>query len=280
MMALHVDGLCKRYPGFALDHVGFGVAQGQIMGFIGRNGAGKTTTIKSLFNYVHPDEGHITFFGLPFAENEAKIKQQVGYVGSDAGYYLQKRLRTLTDVTRSFYPGWDESVYRQCLSRFALDETKRLRELSEGMKVKYQLTLALSHHARLLVLDEPTSGLDPASRDDLMELFLDLAEREGVAILFSTHITGDLEKCADAVTYIQNGTILFSGSIDALRGQYVLVRGAEAQLAPERRRGLIGYRAHRGEFNAMAERHHAPDYADFSVTPATLEDVMVYLERM
>ncbi len=279
MTALRIEGLCKRYPSFCLERVGFQVEEGHIMGFIGRNGAGKTTTIKSLFNYVHPDAGRVEFFGRGFSENEAEIKNQVGYVGSDGGYYVQKRLRTVTQVTRSFYPNWDEAVYKDCLARFSLDEGKRIRELSEGMKVKYQLALALSHHARLLVLDEPTSGLDPVSRDDLLELFRGLAEQEGVSILFSTHITSDLEKCADEVTYIQAGRILYTGSLDGLRSAYALITGSEENLTDAQRTRLIGHRCHRGECNAMIPRKIAGDFAAFSVTPATLEDIMVYLER-
>lgn len=279
MTALEISGLCKTYPAFYLDHVSFKVEAGTIMGFIGRNGAGKSTTIKSLFNYVHPDEGAVSFFGLPFAEHEAEIKAKVGYVGSDGGYYIHKRLKKITEVTKSFYPDWDESIYRSCLSRFKLDENKLLKELSEGMKVKYQLTLALSHHARLLVLDEPTSGLDPVSRDDLLELFADLVEKEGVSILFSTHITSDLEKCADEVTYIQNGKILFSGDIRTLRDRYLLVQGTEEALTDELRAEFIGCRIHRGSFNAMVPSELSASLAGFTLTPASIEDVMVYLER-
>lgn len=279
MTALEISGLCKTYPAFYLDHVSFKVEAGTIMGFIGRNGAGKSTTIKSLFNYVHPDAGAVSFFGLPFAENEAAIKAKVGYVGSDGGYYIHKRLKKITEVTKSFYPDWDESIYRSCLSRFKLDENKLLKELSEGMKVKYQLTLALSHHARLLVLDEPTSGLDPVSRDDLLELFADLVEKEGVSILFSTHITSDLEKCADEVTYIQNGKILFSGDIRTLRDRYLLVQGTEEALTDELRAEFIGCRIHRGSFNAMVPSELSASLAGFTLTPASIEDVMVYLER-
>lgn len=279
MTALDISGLCKTYPAFYLDHVSFRVEAGTIMGFIGRNGAGKSTTIKSLFNYVHPDEGAVSFFGLPFTENEAEIKAKVGYVGSDGGYYIHKRLKRITEVTRGFYPDWDEAIYRECLRRFKLDENKLLRELSEGMKVKYQLTLALSHHAELLVLDEPTSGLDPVSRDDLLELFRDLVEKEGVSVLFSTHITSDLEKCADEVTYIQNGRILFTGALDALCGRYVLARGSEEKLTEAIAGALIGCHVHRGEFDAMAPAELAHALGGFTVQPASLEDVMVYLER-
>ena len=279
MATLWIDGLCKKYPAFYLDHVTFEVGEGKIMGFVGRNGAGKTTTIKSLFNYVHPDEGEVYFFGLNFRDNEQEIKSRVGYVGSDGAYYTQKQIRTITDVTKTFYPDWDEEIYRSCLSRFGLDENKKLKELSEGMKVKYQLTLALSHHAQLLVLDEPTSGLDPVSRDDLLELFQDLVEKDRVSILFSTHITSDLEKCADEVTYIQNGKILYSGKRDGFTNKYLLLEGEIAKLTEPELEKLIGYRAHKGEFTAMIPRAFQDEFGAFSVKEPTIEDVMVYLER-
>ena len=279
MATLWIDGLCKRYPGFNLDNVRFEVGEGKIMGFVGRNGAGKTTTIKSLFNYVHPDEGEVYFFGLNFRNNEQEIKKRVGYVGSDGGYYLQKRLGKITEVTKAFYPEWDEKTYRDCLQRFNLDENKKLKELSEGMKVKYQLALALSHHAQLLVLDEPTSGLDPVSRDDLLDLFQDLVEKDGVSILFSTHITSDLEKCADDVTYIQNGRILYSGKRKGLTEKYLLLSGEASKLTEPELGKLIGYRAHHGEFTAMIPRDAQEEFTHFTVTEPTIEDVMVHLER-
>ena len=158
MNVLSVRGLCKRYGSFALRDVSFDVAPGSITGFIGRNGAGKTTTLKSLLDFVHPDAGEALFFGRPLSSDEFGVKQAVGFASGGFGFYPLKRLRTVTDVTRRFYPSWDETAYRRYLALFALDENKRVKELSEGMKVKYALALALSHRARLLVLDEPTSG--------------------------------------------------------------------------------------------------------------------------
>lgn len=204
MNVLSVRGLCKRYGSFALRDVSFDVAPGSITGFIGRNGAGKTTTLKSLLDFVHPDAGEALFFGRPLSADEFGVKQAVGFASGGFGFYPLKRLRTVTDVTRRFYPSWDETAYRRYLALFALDENKRVKELSEGMKVKYALALALSHRARLLVLDEPTSGLDPVSRDELLEIFLQLAQDEGISILFSTHITSDLEK-APTTSYTCGG---------------------------------------------------------------------------
>ena len=161
---LQVQGLTKRYPAFALEEVSFDLRPGAITGFIGRNGAGKSTTFKSLLNLVHPDAGEVRFFGLEFTGHEGEIKSRIGYVPGEFVYYPRKKLGAIVDVTRHFYPNWDEEAYRRCLERFSLEEGKTVSQLSAGMKVKFALTLALSHRAELLLLDEPTSGLDPVSR--------------------------------------------------------------------------------------------------------------------
>jgi len=211
MSIVSVKNLCKEYPAFRLDNVSFELNAGRITGFIGRNGAGKTTTIKSMLNLVHASSGEISYFGLPLCDNEAEIKGRIGYSTGAVNYYPKKKLRDIIAVTKSFYPTWDEAAYREYLELFALDENKTPSELSEGMKVKVNLLLALSHRAEILILDEPTSGLDPFSRDELLELFLELKKR-GVAVLFSTHITSDLEKCADDIVYIRKGKIVAAES--------------------------------------------------------------------
>ena len=209
MPVLEVQGLCKTYPKFRLENVSFQLDKGRIMGLIGRNGAGKTTTLKSLLNLVHPDCGTRTFFGLDLDQHEQEIKCRIGYAGGAVDFYRRKKIRLLADVTKQFYPNWDESAYRKYLDVFALDEDKTPGELSEGMRVKLNLTLALSHHAELLILDEPTSGLDPVSRAELLDVFSILRD-QGTSILFSTHITTDLEACADDVTYLAAGRMIAS----------------------------------------------------------------------
>jgi len=206
MSAVTVCGLCKKYPSFTLDNVSFSLEKGRIAGFIGRNGAGKTTTIKSMLNLVHPDSGEVDYFGMPLNENESKIKQRIGYSTGTISYYPKKKIRDIAAVTKKFFSEWNEDAYKTYLNMFELDENKMTSELSEGMKVKFNLLLALSHNAEVLILDEPTSGLDPFSRDDLLNLFIQLREN-GTAILFSTHITSDIEKCADDIIYIRKGRI-------------------------------------------------------------------------
>lgn len=212
MNVLTVKGLCKSYPSFTLKEVSFALPQGTVMGFVGRNGAGKSTTLKSILGLVHPDKGQVTFMEQDVAQNEQYMKENIGVVLGGIDFYAQKKIKTITDVTRRFYPNWEEEKYRHYLSLFGLDETKRVRELSDGMRVKYLIALALSHQAKLLILDEPTSGLDPVSRDELTELFRAIVADGSRSILFSTHITSDLEKCADHITFIKDGEIFFTGA--------------------------------------------------------------------
>lgn len=206
MSICEVEHLCKDYPAFSLRDVSFCLESGSITGFIGRNGAGKTTTIKAMLNQIHPTAGSVRYFGLPLVGNENEIKQKLGYCSGGVNYYPKKTLRQIAAVTAPFYRQWDDAAYRYYCGLFCLDENKTPSEMSEGMKVKCNLLLALSHHAQLLIMDEPTSGLDPFSRDELTDLFGALKE-EGAAIFFSTHITSDLEKCADRILYIRNGQI-------------------------------------------------------------------------
>ena len=276
MEALSVKGLCKEYPSFSLKDVSFSVEQGTIMGFIGRNGAGKTTTLKSILNLVHPSRGEIRFFGMELEKNELEIKKQIGFVSGGVDYYVKKKIRTITDVTRRFYDDWDEQAYRRYMARFELDENKTPDQLSAGMKVKYALTLALSHRAKLLILDEPTSGLDPVSRDDLLDVFLSL-QREGVSILFSTHITSDLDRCADSITYIRRGEIAASMPLEQFLGQYMAAE-IDADAIPAYISALLIGAKH--GYTAIVNKQDAAKLPAFvRLTPADLETAMIHLEK-
>lgn len=277
MNVLEVEGLCKRYPAFALENVSFHVGAGRICGFIGRNGAGKSTTLGSLTGLVHPDAGAARFFGLDARENETAVKRRIGYVASGVNYYPNKKLRTITRVTRMFYDGWDDAAYARYMRLFNLDENKTPAQLSAGMKVKYALALALSHRAELLILDEPTSGLDPVSRDELLDVFMQLS-REGKAILFSTHITSDLDKCADDIVYIRQGKILAEDTIGDFVQAWRLVQIAdETALSARQRAALVGAKPAKHGLTALAR---AEDAALFeTAAPATLEEIIIHLEK-
>ena len=213
MNTLEVRNLRKVYPAFTLQDVSFAVPAGSVTGLVGRNGAGKSTTLKSLLGLVHPDGGEVRFCGMDTAENEKAFKEEIGVVLGGIDFYPKKKLKTITSVTKKFYVNWDEEAYRRYMSLFALDEQKRVDHLSNGMRVKYLIALALSHGARLLILDEPTSGLDPVSRDELVQLFKALVADGQRSVLFSTHITSDLEKCADAIVYIKEGKVYQAASM-------------------------------------------------------------------
>jgi len=217
MNILSINDISKKYRGFKLENITFDVAKGTIMGLIGRNGAGKSTTLKSILNMVHADRGSVSYFGLDLKENERAIKQHIGFAGGEIEFYKKKKIKDILNITRRFYDDWDEELCIKYMKMFSLDENKTPSELSSGMKVKLNLVMTLSHGAELLILDEPTSGLDPVSRDELLEIFKHL-KKQGVTILFSTHITSDLEKCADDITYIRDGKMIYTGSISDFVG--------------------------------------------------------------
>ncbi len=219
MSIVEVRNLVKKYPAFELSDVSFNVDAGRITGFIGRNGAGKTTTIKSMFNLIHPDSGEVYYFGTPLAGNEKEIKKRIGYSTGTVNWYPRKKIRDIVSIVSRFYDTWDDEAYRKYLQLFELDERKAPIELSEGMKVKFNLLLALSHRAEVLILDEPTSGLDPFSRNELLDIFKGLKE-EGVAVFFSTHIISDIEKCADDIVYISKGKIISAAAKSEFTKQF------------------------------------------------------------
>ena len=274
---LDVRNLTKHYPGFTLDHVSFSLAEGRITGFIGRNGAGKTTTLHSLLSFVHPDEGEIRFWGEPLTEQALRIRQRIGFVSSGMSFYPKKKLRTITEVTRRFYSGWDEAAYRGYLEEFALDEDKTPEKLSNGMKIKYLLALALSHNADLLILDEPTSGLDPLSREDLLEIFLTLRDR-GKTILFSTHITSDLDKTADHILYLSRGTLVADQPLDEFVGAWRLAHLTPEELDRTDASLLFGRRRDRSGFTALVGAENA-DALAVPCSPATLDEILIHLEK-
>lgn len=273
MDALDIRGMTKRYPRFALEQAGFTVRPGEIMGLIGRNGAGKSTLLKCTMGLVHPDAGEALFFGKPLDH----VREQVAFVSGGFEHYPRKRLGAITRATRAFYSAWDDAAYARYLHLFALEEGKTPAQLSAGMRVKYSLALALSHGASLLILDEPTSGLDPISRDELLDVFLQL-QRQGVSLLFSTHITADLEKCADRITYIRRGRVAESAPLADFTARYRAVCLPEEPVRPEVRQALIGLKAAKQGYTAIATAEDARRLG-LDAAPATLDTIMVHLEK-
>ena len=281
MNLIEVKDLCKNYEAFKLKNVSFTLEEGFIMGFIGRNGAGKSTTLKTMLNLLKSDGGQVSLCGLSMPKDEIEIKNQVGYVFGGVDFYPESKISSITNVTKGFYQQWDEERYKELCQRFEIDQNKKFKELSAGMKVKYSLAVAMSHNPKLLILDEPTSGLDPAARDDLVLLFQEFIEDGQHSILFSTHITSDLEKCADYITYIKQGQILASTDKDSFRKSYISVAGKKEQLSDALEEKIIGIHKHQFGFEGLmksADKASAEE-AGFEIAEPGLEDIMVHIER-
>ena len=275
MTALSVKNLTKSYAHFCLDRVSFTVEEGRIVGLIGRNGAGKSTTINGILRLISA-QGSVQVFGKEFKSEENEIKQKVGYVGGGFAQYPLKKLSVIRKIYASFYPAWNVEEYGLYLKKFGLDENKRVRELSEGMKVKFSLALALSHGALLLVMDEPTSGLDPVSREEFCDIVLSLVRGKGVSVLFSTHITSDLMRIADGIVYISDGKILLESSLKALLCKYALVRFSTAEAAC--RASAIGVKSVKDGFEGLLPRSSVPPEGA-AVSEASLDQIMIHLEE-
>lgn len=279
MNILQVENLSKTYPTFKLDNVSFSLEKGYIMGFIGRNGAGKTTTLKSMLKFVHPESGNVSINGFDIEKDEFAVKNSIGFVSGLDGFYNSKKIKQVTHITKKFFSNWSDETYKNLLEKFNLDENKFIKNLSAGMKVKYQLAIAMSHDARLLILDEPTSGLDPVSRDELVILFQDYVADGEHSILFSTHVISDLEKCADYITYIKKGKILDSCDVVSFKEKYLLVNGKKEDLTDELKSKVIGVHEHNFGFEGMILKSDKDLFTKCEITQPSMEEIMVHTER-
>ena len=276
---LTLENVCKKYPSFSLKDVSFSVKPGEIMGFIGRNGAGKTTTLKSIMNLIHYENGKITAFEKDMSENELENKQRIGFALSELNYYPNRTIRQLMNVTKRFYKKFDENKFNEMCKLFNLNIDKKLEELSSGMKVKYSVAVALSHKAELLILDEPTSGLDPVSRDEVLDIFREIVKSGERAILFSTHITSDLDKCASNITYIHDGEILYTGTKKDFVNSYLFVSDKSKNKDLEKE--YIASKELDDRIEGLIDINKKDVFVKNGIEPKEpdLEQIMVYLER-
>lgn len=276
---LEIDKIRKTYPSFSLKDVSFEVKPGQIVGFIGRNGAGKTTTLKCIMNLVHYESGKVFAFDSDMNENELENKQRIGFALSELNYYPNKTIRQLMNVTKRFYKRFDEQKFNEACRLFNLNIDKKLEELSSGMKVKYSVAIALSHHAEILILDEPTSGLDPVSRDEILDIFRQIVKNKDRAILFSTHITSDLDKCASDITYIHDGEIIYTGSKSDFINSYLFIKdkSCNKDLLNE----YIAYKEFDDHIEGLICINKKEVFLNNNIEPQEpdLEQIMVYIER-
>ncbi len=223
----------KIYKEFLLDGISLTVPRGYIMGIIGPNGAGKSTTIKIIMNLVRPDGGTVEVFGLTHNKSEKEIKNRIGYVGEEQYYYENRTVSWTAKFVSQYFKQWDENRFGILLNRFGISRTKKIRELSKGMKVKLSLAIALSHNPELVILDEPTAGLDPVVRRELLDILRDVTEDENRSVIISSHITDDIARIADYITYMIDGRIVMSREKDDLLAGWKRIHFKKEAVAPD-----------------------------------------------
>ncbi len=277
--SIEINNLNKMYESFSLKDVSFNVKEGYITGFIGPNGAGKTTVLKSILQMTKINNGDIKIFNKTFSDDKSYFED----IGIVMDYQFYSNDWTPIDVEKAisgFYSQWDHNEYFKYLDKFKLDKKKKIKELSRGMKVKLMLSVTFSHNAKLLILDEPTSGLDPVARDELMEIFQEYMSDENNSILFSTHITSDLEKIADYIVFIRDGKIIFDGEKDSLLERYLLVKGGIDDIDASLKNKIIGYKEHSSWFEGLIDINNKEIFNQSLVFEKTnLDEIIVFLNK-
>jgi ABC-2 type transport system ATP-binding protein len=275
--SLEVNGLKKDFGTFRLDNVSFSLQEGCITGFIGINGAGKTTTIKSILGLVLKDAGSIKLFGKEINKNEREMKNHIGVVLDEGYFYEDMTMMEMKRIIAASYSNWDESVFKEYISRFKLKLKQKIFTLSKGMRMKYSIALALSHHADLLIMDEPTSGLDPLVRNELMDILLEFMKEKGKSVFFSTHITSDLDKVADVLLLIDEGKIVFSEEKDMLLDTHGLVKGDKALLNGNTRKLFLSLNETEYSFEGVTNKKTAvrEQMSGVLIERPTIEDIML-----
>lgn len=280
--AIEILGLRKAYKRFALDDVTFNVPQGYVMGLIGPNGAGKTTVIKLIMNLIRRNAGEVRVFGLDNLRHEREVKARIGFVYDVPRFPEDLRLGQIASALAPFYPKWDGGRFLALLDEFELSSRTVIKKLSHGMKMKFALALALAHDADLILMDEPTAGLDPVFRFELLEKLRAFIQDERKTVLFSSHITSDLERVADFITFIHKGRIVFSAGKDAILESWGVVRASDGSVRPDDIPGLRGYKQSEFSLEALtsdiaAARKRLGGSA--ACDKASLEDIMFFASR-
>ena len=277
MNAIEVNHMYKKIGDFQLRDLSFNVEQGTVMGFIGQNGAGKTTTIKCILNSLKITTGNISIFGKNHAEHELDIKENIGVVFDELHVPDSLNAIDLDKFYGNVYTRWDRSYFFGLLERLDVSKYTKVKDLSRGMKMKLSLALALSHHPKLLILDEPTSGLDPIVRDEVLDILLGFMEDESHSILFSSHITTDLEKIADTIMFIHKGEIVFSESKDVLLYEYGLWKGTEEQAKEIPSQSILGKRKSAFGVELLVNRNYVSPA--FTLEKPTIDDIMIFFVK-
>ncbi len=273
--AFMVSGLTKTYQDFVLDHVSFTVPSGSIVGLIGENGAGKSTTINAALGLIQKEDGIVSI--LDSEELDGDVKEQIGVVFDGSNYPEILSPRKLNRVMKNIYRTWDEQAYLRLLKQFSLPADKQIKQFSKGMKMKLAISVAFSHHSKLLVLDEVTSGLDPVVRDDILDMLLDFVQDEEHSILVSSHITSDLEKIADYIVFIHEGKVVFEKTKDELTERYGIIKCGAAQFDALDKSDIISYRKMDYEWQILVSDRERMQkkYPKALVVPATIDEIML-----
>lgn len=275
---LEIENLTKKYPDFTLDTLSFSIPQGTIMGLIGENGAGKTTTINLVLNEMNKDGGGIKIFGKDHLEHERAVKEKIGVVFDDCHFPDLFNANEMELFMKNIYATWQSKTYRDYLKRFGLPQDKPIKAYSKGMKVKLSFAVALSHQPQLLLLDEATSGLDPVMRDEILDLLLEFVQDENHGVLFSSHITDDLEKVADYITFIHQGKLLFSKTKDELIYQYGVIKCGAEMFNQIDKADMIAYRKQDYEWQVLvADQEEARrKYKKCLIDSVTISEIMLF----
>ncbi|WP_055071784.1 ABC transporter ATP-binding protein [Clostridium massiliamazoniense] len=282
MNAVKLNNIQKSLGNFNLNIDNLEVKEGYITGFIGKNGSGKTTTIKLIMNMLIPSSGEITLWNKEMLNNEIEIKQQIAYIGIDSGFPIDSKLKTIKKIISPFYKNWDDNIYKNYIKKFNLDENKKFKDLSQGMKKQFELVIALSHKPKLLIMDEPTANLDPVIRNELLEILNDNMQNGDLSIFYSTHITSDLEKSADFIYFIDKGKIILKGEKDNLLESHRLVKGPLHLLNVESEKLFISISKNSFGFEGLCSDfknayNFFGDEANYE--KATLDHIMFYYTR-
>lgn len=279
---LEVNNLSKNFYDFSLKNVSFNLPKGYIMGFIGPNGAGKSTTIKLILNLLKKDSGDVKIFGLDNINEETTIKNKIGFVFDESPFYRELTLKEIAKVISPFYKDWNNKIFNSYIEQFELPLKKKINDYSKGMKMKLSLAIAMSHHADLLIMDEPTSGLDPLVRNEFLEILSQIIQDENKSVFFSTHITSDLDKIADYITFIDNGEIVMNDTKDNILDNYGLVKGEKKLLDKDTKNFFIGVKENQFGFEGLVADRHSLDSQlrdSLLITKPSLEDIMLYTVR-
>ncbi|MDD6269515.1 MAG: ABC transporter ATP-binding protein [Oscillospiraceae bacterium] len=274
--ALEVENVTKKYEGFTLDKVSFSIEKGMVMGLVGENGAGKTTLIKLILNAMDRNEGNIRIFGMDNIKEEVEAKERIGYVSDEDFLLVNSNIKKYAKAFAHVYKNWDQELFEKYARMWKLPAKKKFSEYSKGMKTKAMLALALAHHPDMLILDEPTAGLDPVARIEVLDILREIVEEGERAVLFSTHITGDLDKIADSVTLLIDGKVTESMAIDKIEDKYAVISGNLASLDSSNTKLCTGVRRGTQNFEALVKREYLDRFENVSVHTPNIENLLTF----